>query len=94
MPATRQSLLQNGCKKVVSCYSKALKEHEQVYCTTCKELIAVVCAQKHIHLYLYGLPVLLRTDNAAVNWMRNLKNPSGQDEGARYLSDSGPSAKE
>lgn len=79
------SQIQDDCEKVVSYYSKALNKHEQVYCTTRKELLAVVCALKHFHPYLYGQPVLLRTDNAAVNWMRNLRNP----QVARWLQELG-----
>lgn len=81
------SKIQDDCEKVVSYYSKALNKHEQVYCTTRKELLAVVCTLKHFHPYLFGQPVLLRTDNAAVNWMRNLKNPTGQV--ARWLQELG-----
>ena len=81
------SQIENDQEKVVSYYSKALNKHEQSYCTTRKELLAVVSALKHFHSYLYGQPVLLRTDNAAVNWMRNLKNPTGQV--ARWLQELG-----
>ena len=41
-----------------------------------KELFAVVSALEHFHPYLYGQDIVLRTDNAAVNWMRNRKNPT------------------
>lgn len=81
------SQMQDDWEKVVSYYSKALNKHEQGYCTTRKELLAVVCALKHFYPYLYGQPVLLRTDNAAVNCMRNLKNPTGQV--ARWLQEFG-----
>lgn len=33
---------------------------------------------KNFHSYLYGQEVILRTDNAAVSWMKSLKNPTGQ----------------
>ena len=52
--------------------SKALNKHETSYCTTRKELFAVITALKNVHSYIYGQNVLLRTDNAAVSWMRNL----------------------
>ena len=58
--------------------SKALNKHEVAYCVTMKELLAVVVALKGFHCYLYGQEILLRTDNAAVSWMRSLKNPTGQ----------------
>ncbi|CAC5415187.1 unnamed protein product [Mytilus coruscus] len=60
---------------------------EQSYCVTRKELLAVVYALCHFHSYLYGQPILIRTDNSAVSWMRNLKAPTGQV--ARWLQELG-----
>jgi hypothetical protein len=54
---------------------------------TRKELLAVVSALKNFHSYLNGQEVLLRTDNAAVSWLKNLKMPSGQI--ARWLQEIG-----
>ena len=70
--------MQNNSEVVIAYYSKSLNIHEQQYCITRKELLAVVHAFKAFHHYLYGQSVLLRTDNAAVSWMRNLKQPTGQ----------------
>lgn len=69
---------QGGLERVVAYMSKTMNRHEQSYCVTCKELLAVVTALRKFHHYLYGQDVLLRTDNAAVSWVRNLKNPTGQ----------------
>lgn len=69
---------QGGLERVVAYMSKTMNRHEQSYCVTCKELLAVVTALRKFHHYLYGQDVLLRTDNAAVSWVRNLKNPIGQ----------------
>ncbi|MCG7866651.1 MAG: DDE-type integrase/transposase/recombinase [Candidatus Thiodiazotropha taylori] len=69
---------QNGYERVIAYMSKAINKHEQSYCTTRKELLAVISALRTFHAYLYGQPVLLRTDNAAVSWMRQLKKPTGQ----------------
>ena len=68
----------DGKEHVIAYMSKALNKHETSYCTTRKELLAVVVALKNFHPYLYGREILLRTDNAAVSWMRNLKEPTGQ----------------
>ncbi|CAG2192921.1 unnamed protein product [Mytilus edulis] len=57
---------------------KALNKHKISYCTTRKELLAVIIALKNFHPYVYGRPVLLRTDNAAVSWLQSLKDPTGQ----------------
>ena len=69
---------QNGQEVVIAYMSKALGKHEVSYCVTRKELLAVVTALRNFHPYLYGQEILLRTDNAAVSWMRNLKTPTGQ----------------
>lgn len=77
----------DGKEYVIAYMSKALNRAEQSYCVTRKELLAVVVSLKHFHSYLYGQQVLLRTDNAAVSWMRNLKRPTGQT--ARWLQELG-----
>lgn len=78
---------QDGQERVIAYMSKAMNKHEQSYCVTRKELLAVVCALRNFHSYLYGREILLRTDNAAVSWMRNLKTPTGQV--ARWLQELG-----
>jgi len=81
------SQIQEGKEKVIAYMSKALNQHEQMYCVTRKELLAVVCALRNFHSYLYGQEVLLRTDNAAVSWIKNLKMPNEQV--ARWLQEIG-----
>lgn len=78
---------QDGQEKVIAYMSKSMNKHEQSYCVTRTELLAVVRALRNFHSYLYGQPVLLRTDNAAVSWMRNLKTPTRQV--ARWLQELG-----
>ena len=63
---------------VIAYMSKALSKHEVSYCITRKELLAVVTALRNFHPYLHGQEILLRTVNAAVSWMPNLKTPTGQ----------------
>lgn len=67
-------------------YSK-LNKYEQLYSIALKELFAVVSACEHFHPYLYDQDIVLRTDNAAANWMRNRKNPTGLV--ARWLQELG-----
>jgi hypothetical protein len=81
------SQVQEGTEKVIAYMSKALNQHEQIYCVTRKELLAVMCALRNFHSYLYGQEVLLRTNNAAVSWMKSLKMPNGQV--ARWLQEIG-----
>ncbi len=54
------SQVQNGREIVIAYMSKAMNKHEQQYCITRKELLAVVVAIKNFHSYLYGQQVLLR----------------------------------
>lgn len=68
----------DGQERVIAYMSKTMNKHELSYCTTRKELLAVVTALKHWKHYVLGHKITLRTDNAAVSWMRNLKNPTGQ----------------
>lgn len=79
------SQLKDGKERVIAYMSKTMNVHEQAYCTTRKELLAVVKALRNFHSYLYGQEVHLRTDNAAVSWMKNLKKPTGQT--ARWLQE-------
>ena len=79
------SQIQDGKERVIAYMSKSMNVHERAYCITRKELLAVVVALRHFHSYLYGQEVLLRTDNAAVSWMRTLKVPTGQV--ARWLQE-------
>ena len=68
----------DGKERVIAYMSKTMNKHELQYCTTRKELLAVVTALKHFNCYILGQKVKLRTDNSAVSWIRNLKNPTGQ----------------
>lgn len=78
---------QEGEERVIAYMSKSLNAHERSYCVTRKELLAVIVALKKFHTYLYGQKVLLRTDNSAVSWMKNLKLPTGQM--ARWIQELG-----
>ncbi|KAK3106610.1 hypothetical protein FSP39_023509 [Pinctada imbricata] len=81
------SQVQEDAERVISYMSRAMNVHESSYCITRKELLAVITALRSFHSYLYGQEVLLRTDNSAVSWMKNLKRPTGQT--ARWLEELG-----
>lgn len=68
----------DGVERVVAYFSKTLTKHERNYCITRKELLAVIEAVKHFHHYIYGVPVLVRTDHGALTWLLNFKNIEGQ----------------
>jgi len=67
-----------GCEVVVAYYSKSLSPTERNYCTTRKELLAVIKSVKHFRLYLYGRPFCLRTDHTSLIWLCKRAEPSSQ----------------
>ena len=74
----------DGQERVVAYASKTLNAGQRNYCTTHKELLAVVTFIKHFHHYLHGRNFLLRTDHASLTWLHNFKEPEGMI--ARWLS--------
>ena len=56
---------------------------ERNYSTTQKELLALVWGMELFETSLYGRRFLVRTDHSALQWLRNFKNPRGQE--ARWL---------
>ena len=72
------SQVQNGQERAIAYYSQVMSRPEQQYCTTRKELLAVVKAVKHFHPYLYGRSFVLRTDHAALRWLFSFRLPEGQ----------------
>ena len=78
------SQVQNGTEHVLCYASKTLSKQQQRYCTTYRELLAVVTFVKHFRHYLWGRNFLLRTDHASLLWLKNFKNPEGML--ARWLS--------
>ncbi len=72
------SQIQDGQEKVVAYSSHSMNTHEKRYCVTRKEMLAVVKAVRKFKTYLWGRPVIVRTDNAAVSYMLHLKEPEGQ----------------
>ena len=72
------SQVQNGEEKVISYFSKCLSKSERQYCTTRKELLAVVVAVKHFHHYLLGQNFTVRTDHGSLQWLMRFKNYEGQ----------------
>ena len=68
---------QDGQEKVIGYASKTLSKSERAYCTTYKELLAVVKFCKHFKSYVWGQPLIVRTDHASLTWLKNFKEPEG-----------------
>ena len=67
-----------GKERVIAYASQALSTSQKNYCTTYKELLAVVRMAKIFRPYLYGQgSVLLRTDHRALVWLQNFKDAEG-----------------
>lgn len=68
----------DGKEWVVAYFSTKFSKAERNYCVTRKELAAVVKSLAHFHHYLYGAEFVVRTDHAALGWLKTLKEPEGQ----------------
>jgi len=77
------SKVQDGREVVVAYYCKALSAPEKNYCTTRRELLAVVKAVKHFRPYLYGRMFRLRTDHASL--IRPCRRAEPSSQVARWL---------
>ena len=66
-----------GTEHVIAYYSKSLNPAQQKYCTTRRELLAVVATLDHFKGYVWGPKFVVRTDHAALVWLKNLKNIQG-----------------
>ncbi|KAL6466836.1 hypothetical protein MHYP_G00246400 [Metynnis hypsauchen] len=78
------SQVQDGSERVIAYYSRRLDKAERNYCVTRRELLAVVESLKHFRPYVYGVPFLLRTDHASLQWLMRFREPEGQL--ARWIS--------
>ena len=68
----------DGSEKVIAYGSKSLQGGESNYCTTRREMLALVKFAKHFRYFLLGKKFLVRVDNMALRWLLNFKDPSGQ----------------
>ena len=66
-----------GTEHVIAYNSKSLNPAQQKYCTTRRELLAVVATLDHFKGYVWGPKFIVRTDHAALVWLKNLKNIQG-----------------
>ena len=72
------SQIQEGEEKVLAYGSRRLSATEQNYCTTRRELLAVVEFTSHFRHYLLGRSFTVRTDHSSLRWLTRLREPEGQ----------------
>ena len=71
------SQVQKGDERVIAYYSHALRSSQRKYCTTKKELLALIASLLHFSSYLIGPRFLVRTDHASLIWLSNLRMLQG-----------------
>ena len=76
--AVLSQISDDGKEKVVAYASRTLSKTERRYCTTRRELLAVVAFVNHFRPYLLGRTFTLRTDHSSLTWLATFKNPEGQ----------------
>ena len=70
--------IQDGIERVISYGSFVLTPEQRKYCTTRKELLAVVRFTRQYRHYLLGQRFLIRTDHNSLTWLLRFKNADGQ----------------
>ena len=69
---------QNGKEHVISYSSFILTPAQRKYCTTRRELLALVTFCRHYRHYLLGRKFLARTDHSSLAWLMRFKHIEGQ----------------
>ena len=69
--------LQDGEERVISYGSYILTPSQRNYCTTKKELLAIVRFTRQFKHYLLGRRFYVRTDHSCLHWLMGFKNPTG-----------------
>ncbi len=71
------SQLQKGIEVPIAFASQTLSGTERNYCTTKRELLAVVRMIEKFKHYLWGVKFTIRTDHASLLWLINFRDPQG-----------------
>ena len=69
---------QDGQLRVIGYASRALTNAERCYCITRKQLVGVVYNLKKYRQHLLGRQIVVRTDHAALTFLKNTPEPIGQ----------------
>ena len=76
--AAELSQVQNGVVKPICYASHVLMKQHRNYCTTRKELLAVVKFCRQFRHYLLGRQFIVRTDHNSLVWLTRFKHIEGQ----------------
>ena len=70
--------VQNGVERPIVYASRQMNRAKHSYSASEIEMLALVWATKYFHCYLYGKQLLVRTDHAALSYLRNFSDPSSR----------------
>ena len=68
----------DGKTQIIAYGSFVLSPEQRKYCTTRKELLAVVRLTRQYRHYLLGRPFMVRTDHNSLTWLMGFKHIQGQ----------------
>ncbi len=71
------SQVQNGVEVPIAFAGNSLSKAQRNYCTTKRELLAVVVYTKKFRHFLWGSDFTLRTDHSSLRWLLNFKDAEG-----------------
>ena len=71
------SQIQNGVEHVIAYASKGLTKSQRNYCTTYRELLAIVEFVPYFKHYLLGRHFDIRTDHSSLRWLHRFKDAEG-----------------
>ena len=74
------SQIQNNVERIVAYCSRALRPSQRKYCTTKREMLAVVSMCIQFRSYLRGAKFTLRTDHKSLVWLHRFKRHGGHDD--------------
>jgi len=64
-------------ERPIAFFSRVMNPAQKQYCTTRRELLAVISALQHFRHYLIRNKVILRTDHYSLKWLKTFKIPEG-----------------
>ena len=67
----------DGVERPIAFFSRVMNSTQRNYCTTRRELLAVISALQHFRHYLLHNKVILRTDHHSLKWLQTFKRPEG-----------------
>ena len=70
--------VQEGREVPIGFSSMLLTPEQRKYCTTRRELLAIVAFTRHFRHYLLGQKFVVRTDHSSLSWLYRFKDPTGQ----------------